>query len=274
MNDNTFQLLPPRPRDSHKGMFGHVGVIGGAAGMAGAALLAGRAALKSGAGRVSLGMLDERILVDFSYPELMFSPPAHLALDTRLTALAIGPGMGQSRLAADLMETALHHPAPLVIDADGLNLLAAHAGLAKVCSSRTAPTILTPHPAEAARLLQTEPAHIQAHREDSAREMAARFHAMVALKGAGTVVAALDGNMQINLTGNPALSAPGMGDVLTGMIAAFLARLPPWDALSLAVWLHGQAAEDAVAQGLGPEGLTASALIDLARARLNKRIDT
>lgn len=265
-----FPLLPSRPHDSHKGLFGHIGIIGGAPGLAGAALLAGRAALKSGAGLVTLGMLDDTIHVDFSTPELMFAPPEKLAADKRLSVLAIGPGLGQTWLAFELVKTALLHPAPLVIDADGLNVLAEHAELAEACAQRSSPTLLTPHPGEAARLLKRNAAGVQAGREQAAKELAVRFNALVALKGTGTVLAAANGNLEVNSTGNPALSAPGMGDVLTGILAAFLARLAPWDALQRAVWLHGQASDDAVGEGLGPEGLTASELTDFVRKRLNK----
>lgn len=265
-------LLPPRPHDSHKGLFGHIGIVGGAPGMVGAALLAGRAALKCGAGRITLGVLDDSIHVDFNVPELMFAPPDRLATDTRLSVLAIGPGLGQTRLAYELVKTALLHPAPLVIDADGLNMIAEHPDLAEPCAQRLSPTLLTPHPGEAARLLKSSATAIQANREQAANELAAHFHAFVALKGAGTVLAAPDGTQEINPTGNPALSAPGVGDVLTGVLSAFLARLEPWEALRRAVWLHGQAADDAVSEGLGPEGLTATELIDYARRRLNKNV--
>ncbi|MEW6132345.1 MAG: NAD(P)H-hydrate dehydratase [Pseudomonadota bacterium] len=261
--------LPPRPADSHKAMFGRIGLIGGAPGTVGALLLAGRAALHCGAGLVTLGMLDENVRVDYASPELMFAPPESLVSDFDLDVLAIGPGLGQSRLAFDLMQTALLHPSLLVIDADGLNVVSRRADLAYVCAHRSAPTLITPHPGEAARLLQVKTREIQANRELAARELAARFNALAALKGAGTVLAHPDGKFAFNQTGNPALSAPGMGDVLTGMLAAFAARMPPWDALRLAVWLHGQAADDALAAGCGVEGLTASELIGHARRRLN-----
>ena len=265
----TAPLLPPRQHDSHKAQFGRIGIVGGAPGMVGAALLAGRAALQCGAGLVTLGVLDAAVHVDFSTPELMFAPPETLVADPGLTVLAIGPGLGQTRAAVELLHTALRRPWPLVIDADGLNILAQHADMAEACARRTAPTLLTPHPGEAARLLRTRTDAIQAGREQAARQLAATFHAWVVLKGAGSVLASPDGTSSINASGNPALSAPGMGDVLTGMLVAFLARLPPGDALRLAVWLHGQAADDAVAAGLGPEGLTASELIIRVRHRLN-----
>lgn len=262
-------LLPARPHDSHKAQFGRVGIVGGAPGMVGAALLAGRAALKCGAGLVTLGVLDDALHVDFNAPELMFAPPARLIADPGLTVLAIGPGLGQTHAAHDLIAAALRHNAPLLVDADGLNALAQRKDLARLCAMRSAPTLLTPHPGEAARLLDAPLQAIQSNREQAAQELAATFNACVVLKGAGSVLARPDGTTLRNQTGNPALSAPGMGDVLTGMLAAFLTRLAPWEALRLAVWLHGQAADDAVADRLGPEGLTASELIGLIRRRLN-----
>jgi hydroxyethylthiazole kinase-like uncharacterized protein yjeF len=262
-------LLPPRPTNSHKGMFGHIGLVGGASGTVGALLLAGRASLACGAGLVSLGMLDESVRVDYAAPELMFAPPDSLISDYELTVLAIGPGLGQSRQAIDLMQAAMLHPALLVVDADALNLLARRSDLAYTCSRRSSHTLLTPHPGEAARLLQVSTREIQENRELAARELADRFNALVALKGAGTVLARPDGVTEINKTGNPALSAPGMGDVLTGMMAAFAARLVPWEALRRSVWLHGQAADDAALQECGVEGLTALELVSYVRRRLN-----
>ena len=250
-------------------MFGRIGLLGGASGTVGALLLAGRSALNCGAGLVTLGMLDEAVRVDFAAPELMFAPPDSLVADLDLSVMAIGPGMGQTRQAFELMQAALLHPTPLVIDADGLNLVSRRADLAYICSHRSAPTLLTPHPGEAARLLQVNTHEIQKNRELAARELAVRFNALVALKGAGTVLAQPNGNIEVNQTGNPALSAPGMGDVLTGMMATFAARVPPWEALRRAVWLHGQAADDALAEGCGVEGLTASELIGYVRRRLN-----
>lgn len=264
-----FQLLPPRPADSHKGLFGSIGLIGGAPGTVGALLLAGRAALYSGAGMVTLGMLDDAIHVDFSAPEMMFAPAESLATDLELSVLAIGPGLGQSRQAFDLLQAVLLHPALLVIDADALNLIARRSDLTYICTQRKAHTLLTPHPGEAARLLQVSTKEVQANRELAASQLARQFNALVALKGAGTVLARPDGEVEINKSGNPALSAPGMGDVLTGMMAALAARLAPWEALRCAVWLHGKAADDAVEDERGVEGLTASELIGYARRRLN-----
>lgn len=231
--------LPPRPRNSHKGMFGHVGIIGGTPGMVGAALIAGRAALDQGAGSVTLGVLDERIVVDYGEPRLMFVTPDNL-LRVNLHALALGPGLGQSAHAHALLETALAADCPLVLDADALRLLASDPALAKLTGARTSPTLLTPHPGEAAALLAIDAAGIQADRIDAARRLSALFSAHIALKGAGTLIAHPDGRYAINTSGGPWLAQAGSGDRLTGMVAALLAqRMNAGDALETAVWLHG-----------------------------------
>lgn len=234
--------LPPRPRNSHKGLFGRVGIVGGAPGMVGAALIAGRAALAHGAGLVTLGVLDARVVVDYGEPRLMFAPPENLVAEKR-TMLAVGPGLGQAAHARALLEAALAAPCPLALDADALNLLAADAALADTAARRTAPTLLTPHPGEAARLLGRDVAAVQADRVAAAAALAARFRAHVALKGAGTVVAHPQGRYAINTTGGPHLAQAGSGDRLTGIVAALLAQgMAPGDALEAAVWLHGNTA--------------------------------
>jgi hydroxyethylthiazole kinase-like uncharacterized protein yjeF len=231
--------LPARARNSHKGLFGHIGIIGGSSGMVGACLIAGRAALRQGAGSVTLGTLDERIVVDYLEPRLMFSAPETLA-DAPLDGLAIGPGLGRSPRARALLETALAAPCPLVLDADALNLLAGDPELAGLAARRTHPTLLTPHPGEAAHLLGSGSANIQANRIGAARQLSAQYHAHVALKGAGTVIAHPDSRYAINTSGGPWLAQAGSGDRLTGMLAALLGQgMPATDALEAAVWLHG-----------------------------------
>ncbi|MEW6119855.1 MAG: NAD(P)H-hydrate dehydratase [Pseudomonadota bacterium] len=231
--------LLPRPHNSHKGLFGHVGIVGGAPGMVGAALIAGRAALAHGTGLVTLGVLDARVAVDYGEPRLMFAPPENL-VGQALTVLAIGPGLGQTTHARALLETALAAPCPLVLDADALNLLAGDAALAGVAARRTAPTLLTPHPGEAARLLGCDTAAVQADRIAAAAALSARLGAHVALKGAGTVIAHPQGRYAINTTGGPHLAQAGSGDRLTGLVAALLAQgMAPGDALEAAVWRHG-----------------------------------
>ncbi len=259
--------LKPRPHNSHKGSFGSVAIIGGAPGMAGAALLAGRAALKLGAGRVYLGML-ETLAIDPLQPELMLRTPAN-ALQAA-SVLAIGPGLGQSMQAGELLAQALDRDLPRIIDADGLNLLARSPNLQRKIAVSPALTLLTPHPAEAARLLDCTPADVQTDRLAAALKLARRLRAHIALKGCGTIVATPAGRWFINTTGNPGLASAGSGDVLTGMAAALLAQgWPALDALLGAVHLHGAAADACVAKSQGPVGLTAGELIEPARALLN-----
>jgi ADP-dependent NAD(P)H-hydrate dehydratase / NAD(P)H-hydrate epimerase len=264
-------LLPPRPRNSHKGSYGTVGVIGGAEGMVGAALLAARAALKMGAGRVLAGCIaPEAPAVDPAQPELMRRAPAALLKDETLTAAVVGPGLGQSEAALILMQRALQSGLPLVLDADALNLIAASADLQKRLSERVAPAVLTPHPAEAARLLAGSTADIQRDRLEAAHRLAMRYRCSVVLKGAGSICVLRDGAWFINVSGNPGLASAGMGDVLSGMIGAFLAQgLSADHALLLGVHLHGAAADACVQSGLGPVGLSASEVTDQARRLLN-----
>ena len=232
--------LPARARNSHKGLYGHVGIIGGDTGMVGASLIAGRAALLAGAGSVTLGVLDTRIAVDFGEPRLMFAVPEKL-VEMKLDGLAIGPGLGQRPPARALVAATLAAACPLVLDADALNLLAGDVELAKRAARRTYPTLLTPHPGEAARLLGISPAGIQSNRIEAAQRLSAQYHAHVALKGVGTVIAHPDGRYAINTTGGPWLAQAGSGDRLTGMVTALLGQgMAAADALEAAVWLHGK----------------------------------
>ncbi len=265
--------LNARPRNSHKGSHGNAGVLGGARSMVGAALLAARAALRLGSGRVYAGLLDEHApTVDAQQPELMLRSPARL-LATELTVLACGPGMGVSHDACVLLEKACQLDVPLLLDADALNLVAAEGELRVALATRSAPTLLTPHPAEAARLLDCGVAAVQDDRLAAALELAVRYNAFVALKGCGTLVAAPSGKWFVNTTGNPGLATAGSGDVLTGIVSALLAQgWSPRAALLGAVHLHGAAADRLVAQGCGPVGLTAGELIDSARFCLNQWI--
>ena len=231
-----------RRRNCHKGLFGHVGVIGGAPGMVGACLIAGRAALAQGAGSVTVGALDERLVVDYGEPRLMLAAPEQLVA-TFPDVLIIGPGLRQTTRAHALLAAALDCPGALLLDADALNLLAIDTDLAQRVVRRPAPTLLTPHPGEAARLLGVSGTDIQDNRIDAALQLAARYRALVALKGAGTVIARPDGRYAINTSGGPWLAQAGSGDRLAGMAAALLAQgLAAGDALEAAVWLHGQPA--------------------------------
>ena len=265
--------LKPRARNSHKGSFGTAGILGGAPGMVGGALLAARAALRLGSGRVRLGLLDARApTFDAGQPELMLNTP-QFVLGNELSALACGPGLGRSEEARQLLNTACARDDALLLDADALNLLAVEGELQVALATRDAPTLLTPHPAEASRLLDCSVAAVEADRLAAATKLASHYRAWVALKGCGTIVAAPDGECFINTTGNPGLATAGSGDVLSGIVTALLAQgWPPRSALLAGVHLHGAAADALVAQGCGPLGLTAGELIDSARARLNQWI--
>ncbi len=264
--------LKPRPRNSHKGMLGSVGILGGAPSMCGAALLAGRAALKLGTGRVYVALLaDASPVVDMGQPELMLCSPEKLFQLDHLSCLVVGPGLGQSPQAVQCLRQSLETELPLVLDADALNLIAIHDDLQELTKNRKGGTILTPHPAEAARLLSGTTHDIQQERVHSATLIAQRLNSLVVLKGAGSICATPKGDWFVSTTGNPGMSSAGMGDVLSGMIAALIAqRLTPQSALLLAVYLHGAAADDLVEQGIGPIGLTASEVSDTARRLLNQ----
>src|SRR3989475_6562411 len=250
-----------------------VGVLGGAAGMVGAAVIAGRAALKCGAGRVYLGLLTPRPpYVDYTQPELMLRKPRELFERDFVDVLVAGPGMGKADSARRLLAAALAAPIPVVLDADALNVIAASGAFAASHAKRKMATILTPHPAEAARLLGATTGEVQADRVASARALAQRYRSLVVLKGNGSVIAAPDGKFWINPSGNPGMASAGMGDALSGMIAALCAQgADPLHALLAGTYLHGAAADALVAAGTGPVGITASEVIDRARAFLNGR---
>jgi hydroxyethylthiazole kinase-like uncharacterized protein yjeF len=263
--------LLARPRNFHKGLAGSLAVVGGAAGMVGAALLAGRAAIKLGAGKVFLGLLtDHPPHVDYAQPELMLRKPEQLLSDIPLTAIAVGPGLGTDSVAQRLLAQALRLDVPLVVDADALNLIAAYGVLQSAVQSRKAPTLMTPHPAECARLLACSTSDVQADRLAAARRAAMKFRSTVALKGNGTVIASPDGRWWINASGNPGMASAGMGDVLTGIVGALAAQgLDAADALVAGVYVHGAAADALVERGAGPVGLAAGELIDEARRLAN-----
>lgn len=263
--------LAKRPLNSHKGRYGDVCIFGGASGMVGAALLAGRAALKLGAGRVLVGLLGEGPSVDFVQPDLMLRSIGELLERENIGAAVIGPGLGQSDAALHALSRAIKIDAPVVLDADALNLVATSKGLKTILQQRDQATLLTPHPAEAARLLGLETIAIQEDRIGAAQELASQFNASVVLKGCGSVCAFPEGTWCINTTGNPGMASAGMGDVLSGMIGAILAQgAAAHGALLAAVHVHGLAADELVSSGTGPVGLTASETINAARAVWNR----
>ena len=279
-------LIPQRRRNSHKGSYGNVAIIGGAAGMVGAAVLAARAALHMGPGKVYLGLAAEKAMTfDAINPEIMLRPAKSLADESAIssiTAMAIGMGLGGDKQATRLLKTALKQQRPIVIDADALNLVASNPSIGALLEAYAAKhranagpqAILTPHPGEAARLLKTTAAKVQHDRIGCALKLATGFNCVVVLKGAGTVIATPDGRYLVNISGNPGMASGGMGDALSGMIAAFLAQgMKAFDAAQLGVYLHGAAADACLLHGMAPLGLTASEVIFEARTLLNSDLE-
>ncbi len=263
--------LPSRSVNAHKGNFGSIAIVGGDTGMVGAVLLASRAALFGGAGRVYAAFLaDNAPNVDTCHPEIMLHSAATLTNLTQLNCVVIGPGLGQSKAAIDLLEFCMAQPVALLIDADALNLISQHMVLQEIIKNRQAETIITPHPAEAARLLNTTVDDIQQNRVERAQNLAHKFKAICVLKGAGTIITNIDGNCFINTTGNPGLASGGTGDVLSGIIGSLIAQgLLGLEAAKLGVYVHGAAADALVAEGIGPVGLTASEIAQEARKQIN-----
>lgn len=249
-----------RPRDSHKGSFGHVVIAGGDNGMLGAALLAGRAALRSGSGKVHILSTDQHLdQAALSTPELMSAvfEEQNLKLAKSADALAIGPGLGLNDWGKRVFNGLIELDKPMVIDADSLSLLA---GTAQ--GSRNANWVLTPHPGEAARLLQCSTTEIQDNRRAAALEIARQRNAVCVLKGAGTLVAAPSGEVALCDRGNPGMATAGMGDVLTGIVAAYLGLgWSPFEAAKAAVWLHSATA-DYCAQQTSETTLLASDVVE------------
>jgi hydroxyethylthiazole kinase-like uncharacterized protein yjeF len=263
--------LKPRPKDSHKGLFGTVTVIGGANGMAGAALLAGRAALKLGAGCVHVGLLADNIpALDTQMPELMLHTATEALRLPVPSVLVIGCGLGQNPAAQKLLYDALLLDVPTVLDADALNIIAQRPDLRGMLFTRKTAVVITPHPGEAARLLGCGSDDIQNGRNESTTVLNKRFNASLVLKGADSICATRDGKLYLNQTGNPGMSSAGMGDVLSGMIAALMAQgLSADEAVLLGVHLHG-AAGDALAQQQATIGMSATEVTEWARWLLNQ----
>ncbi|MGB0135076.1 NAD(P)H-hydrate dehydratase, partial [Dokdonella sp.] len=259
--------LKKRRRNVNKGSFGHVLVVGGDERMAGAVRLAGEAALRSGAGLVSIATrASNAFAINSARPELMVQgvdgPQSIAPMLERASVVALGPGLGQGAWGHALWDSTVRAGKPLVLDADGLNLLAAYPYPLR------APCVLTPHPGEAARLLGCDVARIQSDRFAAARELAARYSAIVVLKGTGSLISNAQGRLALCPFGNPGMASAGMGDVLTGVIAGLLAQgLDAWDAACLGVLAHAQAGDRAA--GEFPRGLVASDLLQPLRVYLN-----
>lgn len=265
----------PRPADSHKGTFGHVLAVCGSYGMAGAAVLAVRGALRAGAGLITAAVPRSIYpIVTAAQPEAVCLPlvedkDGRLALAARsplrealkkASALLIGCGWGQSEDLSHLLADLLEHAAcPVILDADGINNLLPHIDRLK---ARTAPTVLTPHPGEMARLCHISVAEVEKDRAGIARRFAAEYGVIVVLKGHRTVMASPEHDLLVNPTGNPGMATGGSGDVLAGIIASFAAQgMNPLDAAMCGAYLHGRAGDHA-ADRLSQHAMLPSDLLD------------
>jgi NAD(P)H-hydrate epimerase len=241
-------MLKHLPRRDHKGHAGHLLVVGGTLGMGGAVCLAGEAALRAGAGLVSIATrLEHAAYLNVGCPELMVSGinsgPDLSDLLQRATAIVVGPGLGVGSWGRELLSRVLDAEMPLVIDADGLNLLSEQPILAPNW-------ILTPHPGEAGRLLGSSAREVQRDRLGAARSIQKRYGGICVLKGAGTVIATSDGGLSICNRGNPGMASAGMGDLLAGIIGSLLAQgLDSGEAAKCGTWLHSAAGDSAAIDG-------------------------
>jgi hydroxyethylthiazole kinase-like uncharacterized protein yjeF len=250
------RLLQRNP-DSHKGDFGHVLILAGSSRFSGAAVLCAQACLRSGAGLVTLGIPEglNKAFIKIKPAEVMTLPLAQTKEGTisslafnkirefaqKIDVLAIGPGLSQNKATQSLVRKVIKSIAkPLVVDADGLNAIAGHLS---VLPKRPA-AILTPHPGEMARLLGVKVSQVQKDRKKVAKEFVNRYNVILVLKGRETIVAERISGIYLNKTGNPGMAKAGSGDVLTGIIAAFLAQgLKSFEAAKYAVYLHGLAGD-------------------------------
>lgn len=272
-------LIQPRKLESHKGDFGHVLVIGGSVGKTGAAAMAAKAALRAGAGLVTVATPKSALPVIASLSmEIMTEPLPETSsgtislrsikdglLDTLVegkSVLAVGPGLGRDPETMEAArEVVNRYPIPVVLDADGLN---AFGGCIKTLRGGDRVRVLTPHPGEMGRLAGEKTSEIIAHRLDIARRFAQEHGLQLVLKGFRTLTAAPDGQVWVNLTGNPGMATGGSGDVLTGIAAALLAQYPhrsPTEVTAAAVYLHGLAG-DVAARDLGEASMIAGDILD------------
>lgn len=276
MGDKEMErVLPARPKDSHKGDYGHVFVLAGAVGLTGAAYLTSSASLLAGSGLVTLGIPESlNVIVATKLTEVMTLPlpetkemtlslkalPKIRKVLSKVDALAIGPGLSQHFETRKVIRNLLPLiRIPAVVDADGINAIAGGIDILKKLKTRV---ILTPHPGEFARLLGLSVDKVQKNRISLAKSFAARYNVTLILKGYQTIVAAAEGVAYINETGNPGMATAGSGDVLTGIIAAFLGqRIDYFPAAKYAVYLHGLAG-DLAAREKGQVSLTAQDILN------------
>ncbi|KMM79533.1 NAD(P)H-hydrate dehydratase [Pseudomonas deceptionensis] len=259
--------LPGRNPSAHKGQFGHVLLVGGDRGFGGSITLSAHAALRCGAGLVSLATRPEHVAAALvRVPEVMalgvLSANQLMGVLAQATVLVVGPGLGQAPWGRSLLSAAAQAKMPQVWDADALNLLS-NAGVELAPGS-----VITPHPGEAARLLGISTEQVQADRPAAVRALVKKYSVVCVLKGAGTLVAGLSGQLAICNQGHPAMATAGLGDVLAGVIGALLAQgMSAFEAACLAVWLHARAGEQ---QGQLGRGLAASDLIPAIRQLLEE----
>ncbi|QJQ52158.1 MULTISPECIES: NAD(P)H-hydrate dehydratase [Vitreoscilla] len=269
-------VLKPRAKDSHKGTHGTVGIIGGNVGMSGSVIMAAKAALKLGAGKVKIGFVQNSLPMPVleSQPEIMLYTAQQLLQQQDINAWLIGCGMGTDNNACHILQTLSEHQLhkPIVWDADALNLLAKYTKFHTLLNSNH---IITPHPTEAARLLQQQTAEIQAQRTLAALNLYQQYHCISVLKGYQTLVQITDTQYYLNESGHAGLATAGSGDVLAGMMVSLLAQgMDCAQAACAAVWLHGVAAEILSLQQIGPIGMVATELIDAARQLRNQLLMT
>ena len=263
----TLARLPARAPDAHKGQFGHVLLIGGDRGFGGSIMLSAQAALRCGAGLVSLATRPEHVPGALTrLPEVMTlgvsSANQLMGVLAHASVLVVGPGLGQAPWGRSLLSAAEQAKILQVWDADALNLLS-NAGLELARGS-----VITPHPGEAARLLGISTEQVQADRPAAARALVKKYSVVCVLKGAGSLIAGVDGELAICNHGHPAMATAGLGDVLAGVLGALLAQgMSAFDAACLAVWLHARAGEQ---QGILGRGLAASDLIPAIRQLLEE----
>ena len=267
--------FPRRRADSHKGDFGHVLVIAGSSGYTGAAYLASQAAIRSGSGLVTLAVPESlhaimaRKLTEVMVKAMPETRQRSLSLKAekellrfseKCNSFAIGPGLSQNRETAKLVRSlVIKLDGPTVLDADGIN---AFIGRANELKKSNGTLILTPHLGELSKLTGKSVGEIRKNRKDIALIIAGEYNIILVLKGHGTVVAGPDGKLYVNKTGNPGMASGGVGDVLTGIIAAFLAQgVEEFNAAALGVYFHGLAGDLAV-KDKGPLGLIATDLLD------------
>jgi len=289
---NVAHVVPKREngRDTNKGKFGHVLVVAGSRGFLGAANMSAHAAARTGAGLVTLAVPDSLLTAAMStvnpvimtraLPETGEGTFAKIAVDAvlklaeKVTAVAIGPGLGShvDETAEFVREVVRRCPVPIVVDADALNVLASEPDHGQsIIAGRTAATVLTPHPGEMGRLVGKSTADVQADRFAVAQDVADRYKCTILLKGARTVIASPEQPFNINMTGNPGMASGGMGDALTGVIGALLGmKVDPHAAASAGAYLHGDAGDIAAERIGGAAGLLATDLIDSLPAALGR----